>query len=270
MTKESGILGRYAALLEALAVSSGGLSLTEIAEATDLPPGSVHRLIKALAGVGFIAPRDGRKVYVLGPRLFRLLHMSVAPAMISPLVRPVLDSLARRFCETSFVAKLVGGEVRSIEMVHPSSESQSYVQPGRVMPIHAAASAKAIWAFQDDAALDAALVRPHTKFTEKTRVTVAEIRADLDRVRHQGFAFCDEELDPGVLSYACPIHLDGVGVIYSIGMVGLTPRLEQHSRRDIVSALRGAADDVENGLPGRLGRSVARDHPTNDVEWAGR
>ena len=74
MASSGGILTRYAVVLEALAVSPGGLSLTELARATALPRGTVHRLIAALAGVGYIAGRDGRKIYVLGPRLLRLLR----------------------------------------------------------------------------------------------------------------------------------------------------------------------------------------------------
>ena len=66
------------------------------------------------------------------------------PAAVEPSVRPLLDGLTARFKETAFLAKLTGQEVRSVAMRVPDSESQSYVQPGRVMPVHAAASAKAL------------------------------------------------------------------------------------------------------------------------------
>ena len=70
MSSETGILTRYAAVLDALAAAPEGLSLTEVVRATGLPRGTAHRLLGALRGVGYIAGRDGRKVYVLGPRLF--------------------------------------------------------------------------------------------------------------------------------------------------------------------------------------------------------
>ncbi len=247
VTNETGILTRYAAVLDALAAAPEGLTLTEVVRATGLPRGTAHRLLGALRGVGFIAGRDGRKVYLLGPRLLRLLHLGQAPAAVTPRADPLLDGLTARFKETAFLAKLTGGEVRSVAMRVPESESQSYVQPGRVMPVHAAASAKAIWAYQEDGAVEALLAAPRERFTDKTRTGEAELRTDLAQVRDRGFAVCDGELDPGVLSYACPVHLDGAGVLYAMGMVGLSQRLGRFAPEEVVSALREAANAFARG-----------------------
>ena len=247
MSSETGILTRYAAVLDALAAAPEGLSLTEVVRATGLPRGTAHRLLGALRGVGFIAGRDGRKVYGLGPRLLRLLHLGQAPAAVEAAVRPLLDGLTARFGETAFLAKLAGREVRSVAMRLPDNESQSYVQPGRVMPAHATASAKAIWAYQADGAVAALLAEPRGRFTEKTRTSEAELRADLERARQSGFAVCDGELDPGVLSFACPVHLDGAGVLYSIGMVGLSQRLGRFESGEVVAALQAAAAAFAKG-----------------------
>ncbi len=247
MGSETGILTRYATVLDALAAAPGGLSLIEVVRATGLPRGTAHRLLAALRGVGFIAGRDGRKVYILGPRLLRLLHLGQEPAAVEAAVRPLLDGLSARFKETAFLAKLTGREVRSVAMRMPDSASQSYVQPGRIMPVHATASGKAIWAFQEDGAVETLLAEPRARFTEKTRSGEAELRADLERVRQSGFAVCDGELDPGVLSYACPVHLDGAGVLYAIGMVGLSQRLDRFDAREVVAALQEAAASFAKG-----------------------
>lgn len=247
MGSETGILTRYATVLDALAAAPGGLTLIEVVRATGLPRGTAHRLLAALRGVGFIAGRDGRKVYVLGPRLLRLLHLGQEPAAVEAAVRPLLDGLTARFKETAFLAKLAGREVRSVAMETPDSENQSYVQPGRLMPVHATASAKAIWAYQEAGAVARVLAEPRARFTEKTRSGEAELRADLERVRQSGFAVCDGELDPGVLSYACPVHLDGAGVLYAIGMVGLSQRLGRFAPEEVVAALQEAAASFAKG-----------------------
>ena len=122
MSGETGILTRYATVLDVLAAAPGGLTLIEVVRATGLPRGTVHRLLAALRGVGFISARDGRKVYVLGPRLLRLLHLGQEPAAVAPLVRPLLDNLTARFKETAFLAKLAGDQVRSIAMATPENE----------------------------------------------------------------------------------------------------------------------------------------------------
>ena len=248
MSERGGILGRYARVLEAVAMAPNGRSLTEIGRATGLARGTVHRLIAALLEVGYLAPRDGRKVYVLGPRLLRLTHLAAAPAAVATLVRPLLDDLVARFGETVFLARLAGTSVTSIATALPDQEGQSFVQPGRSMPVHAAASAKAIVAFQEPAVIDACLALPRQRFTEHTRTSEAEVRSDLTRVRRQGYAVCADELDPGVLSYAVPVRFDGAGVLYSVGIVGLSSRLGQHPRDVVIAALRAASEQIATRL----------------------
>ena len=244
MSETRGVLSRYATILDTLAAAPEGLTLTEIMQATGLPRGTVHRLLGALLEVGYIEPVEGRKVYVLGSRLLHMLHLGTPAEVIVRLVRPILDRLVARFRETAFLAKLEGREVRSVAMAMPSGEGQSYVQPGRAMPAHAAASAKAIFAFQDEAIVADMLARPLEKFTDKAITDKAAVRAELEAVRRDGYALCDEELDPGIYSYACPIHLDDLGVIYSIGLVGLTERLHRFPADEIVASLNEAASEI--------------------------
>ena len=250
VTAEKGILGRYARVLDAVAATPGGLTFAEIMRKTDLPQGTVHRLIGALLRVGYIEPSQNRKIYVLGHRLLRLLHLRTPREVVVDLVRPVLEGLVERFAETAFVAKLEGEDVESIAMVLPDSERHSYVQPGRVMPLHAAASAKAIFAFQDEDFLSRVLSRPLTAFTPKSTTTKKNVLAELARVRKTGYAACLDELDPGVSSYACPIHVAG-GVFHSVGLVGVSQRLEQVPTETIVAALREAAQALRDRLSGQ-------------------
>ena len=244
MSEARGVLSRYATILDTLATAPEGLTLTEIMRATGLPRGTVHRLLGALLEVGYIEPVEGRKVYLLGSRLLHMLHLGTPAEVIVRLVSPILDRLVARFRETAFLARLEGREIRSVAMSTPSSEGQSYVRPGREMPAHAAASGKAIFAFQDEAVIADVLARPLEKFTGKAITDPAAVRAELEEVRGNGYAVCDEELDPGIYSYACPIHLEDVDVIYSIGLVGLTERLHRFPADEIVASLNEAAAEI--------------------------
>ena len=248
MPQTAGILGRYALVLETLAAAPEGLNLTELGAATGLPRGTLHRLVKALRDVGYVAPRGGRKIYGLGPRLMRLMHLGAAPASLAAVARPLLADLAARFGETAYLAKLTGHMVESVVMAAPDTGGQTFVQPGRVMPMHASSSGKAIFAFQDDALIDAVLAEPRRKFTENTVVEDSAVRADLERVRRQGYAICVNELDPGVASYACPVHMHGIGVLYAVGLVGLRERAERFDPADIVAGLRAAAEEISDRM----------------------
>ena len=248
MSSAKGILSRYAAVLEAIASRPGGLSLTETMQATGLPRGTVHRLLGALQDVGYLASQGSRKIYVLGPRLVRLLHLGASAASVDAVAKPILDGLVEKLGETTFLAGLAGDRVESFATAVPSREGQSHVHPGRDLPIHAAASAKAIFAFQKSSLVARALERPRTRYTQDTRVDAADVHSDLEAVRRKGYAVCANELDPGVLSYAVPVHVQGAGVLYSVGVVGLSARLARYTEAQLAADLRAAAQAISARL----------------------
>lgn len=248
MSSAKGILSRYAAVLDAISARPGGLSLTETMQATGLPRGTVHRLLGALQEVGYLQNRDSRKVYVLGQRLTRLLHLGIPPASVDAVARPILDGLVEKLGETAFLARLAGDRVESFATAVPSHQGQSHVHPGRDMPIHAAASAKAIFAFQEAPLIERALERPRIRYTDDTRIDADHVRKDLETVRRKGYAVCANELDPGVLSYAVPVKMEGAGVLYSVGVVGLCPRLARYSESQLAGDLREAARSISARL----------------------
>jgi DNA-binding IclR family transcriptional regulator len=245
-------LARYALILEIVAASRTGLSLTEIMRGSGLSSATTHRLLNALLDIGYLAQPERQKTYRLGPRLIRLFHLAHSRATLAALVQPVLQDLVARFGETAFVAKLDGNGVESVASAMPESYHQSYVQPGRIMPINAAASAKAIYAFQPKEAINKQLVKPLRKYTDKTVVDRTQVRRDLEQVRTQGFAVCADELDPGVLSYACPIQLHDAGVLYSVGIVALKRRLMKFDKREVVDSLSSAARIISTRLEAEL------------------
>ena len=57
-----------------------------------------------------------------------------------------------------------------------------------------------------------------------------------------------DELDPGVLSYAVPVHVEGAGVLYSVGAVGLSARLAQYTEAQLAGDLRAAAQSISARL----------------------
>lgn len=264
MTKVAKPLERYGLILEILSRFPGGLSLTEIAVHARLPKGTTHRMIKALTEISFVAGGTGRVSYRLGVRLLRMLHIGQAPDSIAAVVEPVLQALVQEFGETAFLAKLVGSEVVSVAMAVPKTAARSYVNPGRVMPPNAAASAKAIMAYQPEDVLKAVFAhQPLVRFTPNTCVDMRQLKRQFAQIRSQGFALCIDELDPGVMSVAVPVHIEGVGTFYSVGLVGLQPRLAKSPREHLVAGLNAAAESIARLMRSRRAQS------TRDSEQGG-
>jgi len=243
-------LSRYARILEVVTAAPEGITLSRIAEMTGLQPATSHRLVNSLCEIDFLRKQKSTKVYTLGSRMIHLCFLAVTPPSIVNAARPILRDLVATFGETAYLAKLRGTAIESIAMEMPRSDEKSFVQPGRILPFHASASGKVIYAFQSSDFVNQQLAEPRRRFTDLTKVAESVLRAELEEVKVQGYAICDNELDPGVLSFAAPVRVDGWGVMFAIGLVGLSERFQQLTREDILSNLLEACSTLSQRLEG--------------------
>ena len=70
----------------------------------------------------------------------------------------------------------------------------------------------------------------------------------MDRIREDGMAVCENELDAGVLSYGHPVRAGDGHVVYSIGITGLADRFHLVARAKIRQRLSEAAADLSRNL----------------------
>jgi DNA-binding IclR family transcriptional regulator len=246
-------LERYFRALESIAVSPGGLSVSEIAEACDLPIGTAHRLLQNLQRANLVlATGSKRKDYRLGQRLLRLLHAGSDSVWLTITVQPILNELADRFGDTCYLARLAGHKVMSIAWAAPSNGLRGYIVPGHILSPHVSAAAKAILAFQPSALTDKALAGPLPKMTPETRTERGEVEAAYAEVARRGYATCWNEMELGLGAIAIPIPLPDVGVIYSLGTAGLVDRLARRPEDETVRILQTAVEPLVRALRERL------------------
>lgn len=239
----AGPIERYLRILEVVAASAHGLTLTDIARLTGLPKPTVHRLTRSLVDAGALAGDEAwYKTFRVGDRLWRMLHLGLARDEAAAYAQIVVDGLAAELRETCYVVRLGQENIRSIARSAPDQGHRLHVLPGEVLPPHAAASAKAILAFQPDETVTRFLSGPLEKLTPRTLTSVDVLKAELAEVRERGWALCDREIDDNVMAYAWPVRLRGAGVVYSVGVTGPCSRLSILAPESILEPLRGAAD----------------------------
>lgn len=251
MTDQSepdGPLERYFRLLELIAAFPDRLTLAEVADLSDLPKTTAHRLLKGLVKAGLANGGQGGRAYAIGPRLSRILHATAGDGWLETLVRPTLATLAEQSGEACYLTRLVGSRVLVAVSQAPEVRWRSYVQPGIEMPPHAAATGKAIVAYQDEALIRQALAAELPKLTVNTRSDETWIREEFGRVRERGYATCIGEIDEGLAALATPVRQPDGLVLYAVGMTGplqriMGDRLDRH-----VAALTEAS----HALAGKL------------------
>lgn len=225
-TEQNSVIGKLAEILDAFGDPPQQFTFTDIAEKTRLSKASVHRLMGQLVELRFLEKAGSGKTYRLGERLTRLLHFNLDHDVLGAAFLPELQTIADTLSEAAFVARLSGSEVELFAVRGPSGKNKSFIHPGTgVRPINACSSAKCILAHQSDDHMSRLLEKNLPKFTDATLVEREAIITQLQQVRRDGFAVCDEEIEEGVYSIACPVFLEDTGVIYSIGIVAPKGRI---------------------------------------------
>jgi hypothetical protein len=144
---------------------------------------------------------------------------------------------------------------------------------GHRSPVYCTSVGKAVIAFLPDDVLDKLIDGLAPKpFTPRTLVTRAALKADLARVRDQGFAVDDEEIEQGLRCVGAPIRNHTGLVVAAISVAGPAFRLTNQCLPATARAVMAAARDLskEMGYFGKKeGDSKAQDKPpAGDVRTA--
>lgn len=247
-TEPESPLDRYMRLVEIIAAFPNQLALTDVAELSGLPKTTAHRLLKGLVKAELASGGHGGRAYAIGPRLSRILHATAENGWLDALTRPTLAALAQDSGEACYLTKLVGSRVLVAVSEAPEVRWRSYVQPGIEMPPHAAATGKAIIAYQNEALIQQALAAELPKLTVNTRTDDSWIREEFERVRKRGYATCVGEIDEGLAAIAMPILQDDGMIIYSVGITGPIQRILGEKLQEHLSALTITCKYLANRL----------------------
>lgn len=249
-----GPLTRYFDVLELIASFSGAITLADVCSLLDLPKATAHRLLKGLVRSNLAQEGNGARTYQLGERVTRLLHATAEEGWLASLAGPHLRTLSESTAEACFLARLVGPRVFVAISQAPDVKWRQLVAEGLEMPVNAAASGKAIMAYQSKALIAEALSQELPTPTELSHNSRRWIEKEFATVREQGYATCVGEVFEGSAAIACPIILPNGGVLHSVAISGPTERVMDKKMPQRVQALRTAADALSKSLS--LGASI--------------
>jgi len=243
-----GPLDRYMSVLELLVAFPEALTLSDVSAMLDLPKTTAHRLLGGLKRSALVKGGAGGRTYQLGERLQRLLHAAAEDGWLALLARPHLKHLTDTSGEACYLTRLIGARVVVAVSQAPEVRWRSYVQPGIEMPPNAAATAKAIIAFQNERLIAEALVGPLPRLTIHTRTDPAAVREELAGVRRLGHARCIGEIDEGLAAIAVPVTQPNGQVLHALGMTGPLARIMDKGLVGRIEAMKRTATQLAAAL----------------------
>lgn len=236
-------------LLELLAQAGGRLAITDLAQRSRLPLGTVHRLLASLAARGYVRQDTDRR-YALGTALLPL--GDAATRMLGSWALPFLSQLAEQSGETANLAVLEDDHVTYLAQAPGRHRMRMFTEVGRRVLPHSTAVGKVLLAWQDDDQVH----RVVTRFglparTANTLTTLAGFREELRVVRERGWAVDDEEEELGVRCLAVPVG-PGAGAVVAVSVSAPASRLDT-GQTDVIDALRRVAAQLARSMDGRPG-----------------
>jgi len=166
------------------------LSLTGVVERSGLHKVTVFRFLAALVHHGLIYKNPESGLYSLGNALISLGEIAKARPGVGSQALPVMRRIGQTLHENVALNLREGDFQRRIQTVEAAEGAVQAMLPlGLLAPLYVATAGRAMLAALPDTDLDDYLAR--TLLEQQTANTIADetlLRADIDKVRRQGYA----------------------------------------------------------------------------------
>ena len=225
-------VGRIFTILDSIAGSRAGATLSDLARITDSPKTSLVGLLAGLTAEGCLV-RDEVGRYFLGPRVHALAMQAMAGRELAALVRPVLARLVEATGETAVLGALVPDADLAIylDKVESSNSIRYAVSVGERRDLYCTAMGKVLLAHFEPARLKNYLKStPREKFTPNTITSATNLLAELSRIRKDGIARSNGERVAAASALAAPVFAGNGTVVAALLIAGPTERMRANLR----------------------------------------
>lgn len=217
-------VGRALAILKAFGARRTAMTLTEIAEATDLYKSTVLRLAASLEADGFLV-RGPDRLFRPGPELWRLGALYQRGLDLGEVIRPALRRLVEATGETASFYVADGDERICLYRVNSPRSVRHHLEEGQRLPIDRGAAGRVLTAYRESS-------DPAGK-----------------KIRDRGFYVSIGERDPEVAAAAVPL-VDVHGKLRgALSLSAIRTRFDADARKTAVDALKSEAKALVGFLP---------------------
>jgi DNA-binding IclR family transcriptional regulator len=194
-------------ILESFIPYNQEMGTVEISQKLGLHRATASRTLMILAGRGFLRQNPNTKKFRLG-RTSLELGKAVSRELsngIIPIAKPYLDDLSRALEETVLLEVFTGTEISIGYIVEGIQRVRVAGTLGDRLPVHAAAGTKAVLAFLPPGTAERLVGEKLPPLTPNTITDFRMFTKELERVRHQGVSFDNEEIDVGINAIGVPV-----------------------------------------------------------------
>jgi IclR family transcriptional regulator, pca regulon regulatory protein len=172
------------------------------------------------------------------------------PASVARVAQPILERVSDALHESSSLAVLDGEEVVYVARAAARRILSIELSVGSRLPAACTSMGRVLLAHLDEPLRARLLTKMKLRrHTPHTVVDKAELRAELEKTRSQGYAIVDQELEVGLRSIAVPVRRQDGGVVAAINAGVHVARADKQTlQRDFLPVLQQASLDITVAL----------------------
>ena len=236
-----------------LAAEGQPMTARQIADRLRVPLSSTYRYLGVLADFGLARPVGNSGHYALGPKTVSLWVSFRRSFDLAAVARPCMVDLARETEETVLLTVVVQNRAVAIEAVDSPLPIHYSFRLGVERPLYAGASAKALLAFLDEPQIEEVLAEARREAPH----LCGGLREAIRRIRADGYAVSEGEVDPGACAVGVPIFGEGNVLEGALSVVAPSYRTGPDRLQFLIGKTVQAAREIERRLRAPVG-GVAR------------
>jgi len=220
------------------------ISTAEVARRATLSRAAARRCLHTLKVLGYVTGGEG--LYRLAPRVLALGQAYLGSDPVPRAAQPVLERVADRLHESCSLTVLDGDEIVYVARASTRRIITVGLSVGSRLPVYCTSMGRVLLAFASEAERCVYLSRfrpvRHTPYTIADRES---LRAEIERVRAQGYAVVDQELEIGLRSLAVPVRRRDQSVVAAMNVGVHAGRVERDTMvREYLPVLQAAAEEI--------------------------
>jgi IclR family pca regulon transcriptional regulator len=237
-------LARGLTVLEAFSERKRPLTISQVAQRTQLSRASVRRCLYTLEQLGYVSQEGGQ--FALRPRVLHLGHAYFSSTSLVSLAQPVLDALSATIDATSALAILDDTDILYLVRSEVQRVLTHALGMGSRLPAYCTSIGRLLLAHLPEPGLEQFFARAELRpRTTQTKISRAQLEGSFARARELDYVLIDEELEPGLRAIAVPVRSIEGQVVAGISVsVRAADATEQEMIARLLPAMREAAADI--------------------------
>lgn len=239
---------KTAALLRLLGQAPYVHKVTDLGEKLECGKSGTFKLLSTLVQSGLAAQTVDHK-YTLGPMVYILGKVYEDRIGLSKMVKPYLIRLRDLTGENASFSMLINGKVNLIYRAESLQAVRVAGSVGEERPLHAGATGKVLGAFQDEDVIRKHLMEESLNpLTERTITSPAALLEEYAKIREQGYAISDGELNIETIGIGAPIRDESGGVWAAISIGAPRMRVDGAKKERYIYLIKEIAAEMSQDL----------------------